>query len=52
MTRAAALLRDREQTPTTVASLVGYQSAPAFNKAFKRWQGTTPGAYRRAASAT
>jgi AraC-like DNA-binding protein len=51
MTRAAALLRDREQTPTTVASLVGYQSAPAFNKAFKRWQGVGPGAFRRNARA-
>ena len=31
-----------------VAGLVGYESGPAFNKAFKRAQGVGPGAYRRA----
>lgn len=51
MTRAALLLRERDQTPASVAGLVGYQSGPAFNKAFKRWQGLGPGAYRRSARA-
>jgi AraC-like DNA-binding protein len=51
MTQAATLLLEREQTPGTVAPLVGYRSGPAFNKAFKRWQGSAPGAFRRAARA-
>ena len=32
-----------------VADAVGYESAPAFSKAFKRAMGVAPGAYRRAA---
>jgi hypothetical protein len=30
---------------------VGYESEAAFSKAFKRWVGTAPGAYRKAARA-
>lgn len=47
-TRAAELLRDTDEPVSTIAARVGYESTPSFNKAFKRWQGTNPGAYRRA----
>jgi len=50
MTRAAELLRDTREAVSTIAARVGYDSTPSFNKAFKRWQHTSPGAYRRAAS--
>jgi AraC-like DNA-binding protein len=30
-----------------VAERVGYQSEASFNRAFKRWEGVAPGAYRR-----
>ncbi len=49
MTKAAALLRDTDESMTEVAGKVGYDSGAAFNKAFKRWQGDGPGAYRKAA---
>ncbi|MDF2692346.1 MAG: Transcriptional regulator, AraC family [Labilithrix sp.] len=49
VTRAAELLRDTSEPVSTIAARVGYESTPSFNKAFKRWQGTSPGAYRRAA---
>ncbi|AKU99094.1 Transcriptional regulator, AraC family [Labilithrix luteola] len=48
--RAAELLRDTAEPVSTIAERVGYESTPSFNKAFKRWQGTSPGAYRRAGS--
>lgn len=50
VTRAAELLRHSEDAVSTIAARVGYESTPSFNKAFKRWQGTSPVAYRRAAS--
>lgn len=49
MTRAAELLRETNDAVSTIAARVGYDSTPSFNKAFKRWQGSSPGAYRRAA---
>ncbi len=52
VTRAAELLRDTDEAVSTIAARVGYDSTPSFNKAFKRWQGTSPGAYRRAALST
>lgn len=48
-TRAAELLRDTTEPVSTIADRVGYESTPSFNKAFKRWQGLSPGAYRREA---
>ena len=42
--------RELRQTPDTLAKIaerVGYQSEPAFNRAFKRWCGQTPTAYRK-----
>jgi AraC-like DNA-binding protein len=49
MQKAAALLRDGQATLADIADRVGYESEAAFSKAFKRWVGTAPGAYRRAA---
>lgn len=47
MARAAALLEDRRLGIDEIAGRVGYESVPSFTKAFKRWQGNSPGAYRR-----
>jgi AraC-like DNA-binding protein len=49
MNKAAELLRDSDHSLAEVAERVGYDSGPAFNKAFKRWQGEGPGAYRKRA---
>lgn len=46
--RAAEHLRGTDDAIGAIATRVGYESAPSFTKAFKRWQGTSPGAYRRA----
>jgi AraC-like DNA-binding protein len=46
--RAAELLRHGARDVGDVAERVGYASVPSFSKAFKRWQGTSPGAFRRA----
>ncbi|HMR05575.1 MAG TPA: helix-turn-helix domain-containing protein [Polyangiaceae bacterium] len=35
-----------------IADRVGYDSEAAFSKAFKRWIGSAPGAYRRASRGT
>jgi AraC-like DNA-binding protein len=48
--RAAELLRDTGDGVGEIAARVGYESVPSFSKAFKRWQGASPGAYRRAAA--
>jgi AraC-like DNA-binding protein len=47
MYQASRLLRDRRGKLFEVASRVGYDSDSAFNKAFKRILGVTPGEYRR-----
>ncbi len=49
MARAAEILRDTDEAVSAIAERVGYESVPSFNKAFKRWQGESPVAYRRAA---
>lgn len=46
--RAAKILRGSDVGVNEVASRVGYESVPSFSKAFKRWQGASPGAFRRA----
>lgn len=51
MQKAAALLRGGAATLGDIADRVGYESEAAFSKAFKRWVGTAPGAYRKAARA-
>lgn len=48
MQRAASLLREGRATLADIADRVGYESEAAFSKAFKRWVGAAPGAYRRA----
>jgi AraC-like DNA-binding protein len=52
MVRAAELLRDTDEGLVAIAARVGYESVPSFSKAFKRWQGESPGAQRRKARAT
>lgn len=47
MTKAAQFLRESELSLGEVAAAVGYQSEASFNRAFKRWGGSAPGAYRR-----
>jgi AraC-like DNA-binding protein len=47
MTKAGQLLRESAESLAQIAARVGYQSGPAFHRAFKRWQGVGPGAYRR-----
>lgn len=48
VSRAAELLRDGDEKIESVANLVGYESLPAFSRAFKRWQGESPATFRRA----
>ena len=48
--RAAEMLRNTDEAIGAIAGRVGYESVPSFSKAFKRWQGTSPGAYRREVS--
>jgi AraC-like DNA-binding protein len=43
-------LKDRKNTLTEVAFLLGYSELSAFNRAFKRWTGSTPMEYRRGAT--
>jgi AraC-like DNA-binding protein len=40
-------LKDREHTLTQIAFLLGYSEVSAFNRAFKRWTGSTPLKYRQ-----
>lgn len=51
MQKAAGLLREGRATLADIADRVGYESEAAFSKAFKRWMGSAPGAYRKAARA-
>lgn len=45
---AMAYIRDTESAFGEIAWLLGFSSAEAFQRAFKRWSGLTPGEYRRA----
>jgi AraC-like DNA-binding protein len=49
---AVSYLKDPKHTLTEVAFLLGYSEASAFNRAFKRWTGSTPLTYRRQATQT
>ncbi len=47
MHKAIEMLREGRLTTAEIASLIGYESEAAFSKAFKKWNGLGPGAYRR-----
>ena len=47
MTKAAELLRESNLSMLDVAERAGYGSEAAFNRAFKRHEGTAPARYRR-----
>ena len=47
LTKAAAVLRTHSASLVEVATSVGYESEVAFSKAFKRYFGIAPGAYRK-----
>jgi AraC-like DNA-binding protein len=47
MTLAGQLLRETDEPLTQIGSRVGYQSEFAFNRAFKRELGVSPGEYRK-----
>jgi AraC-like DNA-binding protein len=44
---ARQLLCDTRSSIETIASLLGYSDATAFNRAFARWEGTPPALWRR-----
>jgi AraC-like DNA-binding protein len=44
---AINLLCQPNMTVTEVAALTGFQESSAFHRAFKKWTGVSPGAYRR-----
>ncbi|HVH45406.1 MAG TPA: AraC family transcriptional regulator [Labilithrix sp.] len=48
--RALMLLRSPELSLENIAERVGYSDVANFTRAFRRWTGLTPGAYRRAAT--
>jgi AraC-like DNA-binding protein len=47
MQKASRLLETSHAGVAEIAKRVGYDAEAAFSKAFKRWIGVAPGAYRR-----
>ena len=47
MQKASRLLETSQAGVAEIARRVGYDAEAAFSKAFKRWTGAAPGAYRR-----
>jgi AraC-like DNA-binding protein len=52
MYKASQLLKDRDRKLVQIANEVGYETDGAFNRAFKRVLGVTPGEFRRNAGAS
>jgi AraC-like DNA-binding protein len=52
MQLAADRLRQTNDSLSAIAADIGYESEAAFNRAFKRVTGTTPGRWREAAAAS
>ena len=46
MHKAAGMLRAGPKSLGEIAGRIGYEAEAAFSKAFKRWAGHAPGAYR------
>jgi AraC-like DNA-binding protein len=44
---AVGMLKDERYALSEIAFLTGYSEQSAFNRAFKRWTGVTPAAYRK-----
>ena len=42
-----AMLQEDRYSLSEIAFLTGYSEQSAFNRAFKRWMGMTPAAYRK-----
>ena len=51
MHKAIEMLSEGRMTTAEIAEMVGYESEAAFSKAFKKWNGQGPGAYRRSRNA-
>jgi AraC-like DNA-binding protein len=49
MHKAAGMLRAGPESLAEIAGRIGYEAEAAFSKAFKRWAGHAPGAYRQSA---
>ena len=47
--RRGSRLKEEDTSLADLAEQVGYQSEAAFSRAFKRFNGTSPGAVRRSA---
>src|SRR4029453_13066333 len=49
MHKAIEMILESKLTTAEIAFRVGYESEASFSKAFKKWHGHGPGAYRRSA---
>lgn len=50
--RALQLLHDRSMLLGDIATRLGFSDAPCFRRAFRRWTGMSPAAYRRQAASS